>query len=224
MPAGVAERKQGRPMAMRPTFWGWNPSTSLAGSMASMIFCSLMWLNSGGRYMNNMGMPEGVPDKYVFQKKHKFSIAFENSSHSGYTTEKLVQSFAAQTIPIYWGDPDVTRFFNPKAMINVLNFHSLQEVVKRVSDIDNDSELYMDMLEEPAMLKPQYIQEQIVDLENFLVHIFEQPLEKASRRNNGMSVENFYSNIRKTFDIDEKSGNKRRKFWGGKNKNQKDGL
>ena len=58
-------------------------------------------VSSGGRYRNNVGGP--VADKLQFQLTHKFSIAFENSSYPGYCTEKLVQSFAARTIPIYWG-------------------------------------------------------------------------------------------------------------------------
>ncbi len=55
-------------------------------------------INSGGKYLNNVGGP--VKDKLAFQSTHKFAIAFENTSHCGYTTEKLVQAFAAQTVPI----------------------------------------------------------------------------------------------------------------------------
>ena len=73
-------------------------------------------VNSGGRYHNNIGLPDGVPDKYEFQKSHKFSICFENSSHPGYITEKLVQGFAAGTIPIYWGAYDINSIFNEKAI------------------------------------------------------------------------------------------------------------
>ena len=59
-------------------------------------------VNSGGKYRNNIGIPQGVENKYEFQKKHKFVIAFENSSQPGYTTEKLIQAFSAGSIPIYW--------------------------------------------------------------------------------------------------------------------------
>ncbi|WP_241993666.1 glycosyltransferase family 10 [Helicobacter sp. MIT 05-5293] len=63
-------------------------------------------IDSGGRYKNNIG--KCVDDKDAFLKEGKFNIAFENSSTNGYTTEKLIQAFAAQTIPIYWGDERVT--------------------------------------------------------------------------------------------------------------------
>ena len=51
-----------------------------------------------------MGGP--VASKLDFDRSHKFSIVCENTAHSGYTTEKLVEAFAAGCIPIYWGDPD----------------------------------------------------------------------------------------------------------------------
>ena len=42
MPAGVQETNPGRPLSRRPTLSGWNPSTSLRGSMASMMCRSLI--------------------------------------------------------------------------------------------------------------------------------------------------------------------------------------
>lgn len=61
-------------------------------------------VDSGGRYLNNIG--GAVKDKFAFQRECKFSLCFENTSTSGYLTEKLIQAAAAQTIPIYFGDND----------------------------------------------------------------------------------------------------------------------
>lgn len=152
-------------------------------------------VNSGGRYLNNVGLPDGVPDKYEFQKKHRFSIAFENGSHPGYTTEKLVQSFAAKTIPIYWGDPWVERVFNPKAMICVRDASELSEAIEYVKQVDLDDNLYLDMMQQPAMLDTQRLQEQYTELTNFLVHIFSQPLAEAPRRNMPGALKYFYVNM-----------------------------
>ena len=150
-------------------------------------------VNSGGRFMNNMGMPGGVPNKYEFQRKHKFSIAFENSSQPGYTTEKLVQSFAAQTVPIYWGDPLVAKVFNDKAMIHVRDFSNLDEVVRRVMEVDQDEQLYHAMLAEPALLqKTGSFAFEFQELEDFLIHIFSQPKELAGRRNRGKNIDYYY--------------------------------
>jgi hypothetical protein len=139
-------------------------------------------VSSGGRYRNNVG--GSVKDKLAFQQKHKFSIAFENSSYPGYTTEKLVQSFAAQTIPIYWGNPDVGDDFNEKAFINCHRYASFDEVVEVVKAIDNDDALFRQMMVEPALVSAdEGYEEKLSQLETFLCHIIDQPLRLAKRYN-----------------------------------------
>ncbi|PAF45155.1 glycosyltransferase family 10 [Helicobacter sp. 11S02596-1] len=70
-------------------------------------------VDSAGSYRNNIGgaLPivggDFATSKYTFCKDYKFSIAFENSSTHGYTTEKIIQAFGAGTIPIYWGDETI---------------------------------------------------------------------------------------------------------------------
>ncbi len=46
-PCGVQGRKYGSPISIRPTFTGWNPSTSFSGSMAFSTLSSSMCLGSG---------------------------------------------------------------------------------------------------------------------------------------------------------------------------------
>ena len=139
-------------------------------------------VDSGGRYMNNVGGP--VADKFAFDSSHKFSICFENGAHNGYTTEKLMEAFAARTVPIYWGDPTVGRIFNTRAFVNVADYPSMDAVIERVKELDRNDELYMEMLREPVFRSdaPTYEQE-YQRLEQWLLNIFEQPLEKAWRRN-----------------------------------------
>lgn len=140
-------------------------------------------VDSGGRWMNNVGGP--VEDKIAFESDHKFSIACENSSHPGYTTEKIVEAFAARTIPIYWGDPEICKVFNPKAFINVMDYPSIDAVVQRVKELDENEEAYIDMLKESAMQNPvEYsIENQMNLMADFMQHIVEQPLNKAQRYN-----------------------------------------
>ncbi len=116
-------------------------------------------VDSGGRFMNNVGGP--VDDKTAFDARHRFAITFENSATSGYTTEKIVDAFAARCVPIYWGDPDIARVFNPKAFINVRDYDSLESVVRKVSEIDRDEEAYMAMLREPALLNDLFLYDNV---------------------------------------------------------------
>lgn len=139
-------------------------------------------VDSGGRYRNNTGGP--VTDKLAFDRTHKFSICFENGAHVGYTTEKLVQAFAARTVPIYWGDPDVCRVFNEKAFVNVSDFADLDAAIERVREIDADDDLYLQMLRTPALREDTPTPEaERARLEAWLVSIFDRPLEEAYRRN-----------------------------------------
>lgn len=139
-------------------------------------------VDSGGTYLNNIGKP--CDDKLEFQKKYKFSIAFENSSHPGYTTEKLVDAFAAQTIPIYWGDAEVDKVFNTKSFICLKDRNEMDEVIQKVRELDQDDEKYMKMLREPALVEPNKGYDYSWDeFEVFLRNIIEQDLEKAYRRN-----------------------------------------
>ena len=68
--------------------------------------CAYKRVDSGGRFLNNIG--GRVRDKFAFAQECKFALCFENSSTPGYTTEKLIQAAAAQSVPIYWGDERVS--------------------------------------------------------------------------------------------------------------------
>ena len=136
-------------------------------------------VSSGGRWKNNVGGP--VVDKFEFCKKYKFSIAFENSSTPGYTTEKLMQAFGAGTVPIYFGNPHISEEFNTKAFINVHDYQTFEDVVEAVKRVDNDDELYLSMLSEPAFVEGM-VEAKRDELEKFIFNIFNQEPKKAIRR------------------------------------------
>lgn len=136
-------------------------------------------VDSGGKYKNNVGGP--VKDKIAFESEYAFSIACENVSQEGYTTEKIVEAFVAGTIPIYWGDPDITKDFNERAFINCNKYNSTEEIIKDIKHINENDELYKNMIEQPVFLKANYIDEKYRELEQFLTHIVELPYEKAKK-------------------------------------------
>jgi hypothetical protein len=141
-------------------------------------------VDCGGRWRNNVGGP--VPDKYAFQARYKFALAFENASTPGYVTEKIVDAMACDAIPIYWGDPEIATEFNPAAFVNGMAFPSLEDAVARVREIDNDDALYRRMLSEPWFrggVEPEALRE--ARYREFLGAIFDQLPEQAFRRNRG---------------------------------------
>jgi len=48
---------------------------------------------------------------------YMFSIAVENANYDTYFTEKLTDCFACGTIPVFYGSPRVTDYFNPDGII-----------------------------------------------------------------------------------------------------------
>lgn len=139
-------------------------------------------VDSGGRFLNNVGCPEGVLDKLEFQKNYKFSIAFENSSHPGYCTEKIVQSYAAKTIPIYWGDPTVEEQFEKGSFINGNEYKNIDQLVEKIIEIDQNDELYISMLQKRG-IKKEINDALKQELEKWIFHIVDQEYDKAYRRN-----------------------------------------
>lgn len=90
--------------------------------------------------------------KLDFQKRYKFTIAFENVSRSNYTTEKIIHPLLVGSIPIYWGNPDVAKLFNPKSFINCHDFGSFEEVICYIKKVDQDESLYSSYLSSQPIL------------------------------------------------------------------------
>jgi hypothetical protein len=136
----------------------------------------------GGKWRNNVGGP--VKDKIAFQSDYKFVLAIENHSAPGYLTEKFAQAAQSNAVPIYWGDPTITDYLNPKAFINAHDFDSTKALVEYIKNIEQDDQAYLAMLTEPwfpNQHEPEAWQD--TTFAAFLSNIFEQPLEQAYRRN-----------------------------------------
>lgn len=140
-------------------------------------------LDGGGRYQNNVG--GAVKDKYAFVSNYKFSLCFENSMANGYTTEKILEGFAGNGVPIYWGNPGIIQEFNPRSFIDCNSYSSLEEAVEYIKKVDNDDELYLELMREPVFNEDSSGKKEIVqkNLENFFRNIFEQKISEAGRIN-----------------------------------------
>ncbi|MBD0726564.1 hypothetical protein B6A10_15430 [Flavobacterium sp. L1I52] len=101
-------------------------------------------VDSGGKVLNNVGGP--VADKIKFIQDYKFVISFENESHDGYTTEKILEPIFVDSIPIYWGNRLVNKDFNPKRFLNYQDFETEEELIARLLEIDKNSEIAIDIL------------------------------------------------------------------------------
>ena len=82
--------------------------------------------------------------KINFISHYKFTIAFESQSlsHMDYFTEKITHPFFAGSIPIYYGCPNIARYFNPASFINGHDYDSFEDLATRVRQVDQDDRLY----------------------------------------------------------------------------------
>ncbi len=137
-------------------------------------------VDSLGPFLNNVGY--NAPSFYVIDNidryltPYKFSISFENTSHKGYTTEKLMNALLGATIPIYWGNPDVGFDFNTKCFINCHDFNSFDEVIEHVKEVDSNDKLWMDYYAQPVFKnnrEPDHFKDEAI--EGFLEKIIEKP-------------------------------------------------
>ena len=58
-----------------------------------------------------------------------FSLVIENVRQDWWFTEKLLDCFALGVVPIYWGCPDIGRFFDTKGMIIVKNINEIKQAI-----------------------------------------------------------------------------------------------
>ena len=138
-------------------------------------------VDCGGKARNNLGYR--VVDKIAFLKSYKFTIAFENESYPGYTTEKLADALQGNAVPIYWGNPLVSRDFNPESFVNAHDFRNLDEVVDFVVELDKNDSLYKRYLSAPPIAGNRYTEyldeERIL---NWFSYIFSLPNSRPVAR------------------------------------------
>jgi len=76
----------------------------------------LEWYGSGTRF---------VAEKWDAIAPFQFHLVLENQSSYGMVSEKLYDAFLGQSYPIYWGAPDVDRYF-PRQSLTTLNLFDFQ--------------------------------------------------------------------------------------------------
>jgi hypothetical protein len=179
-------------LAARPRFCGFVVSNPLCKTRNEFFrrLSKYKRVDSGGKLFNNLG--GRVADKRAFLAECRFTIAFENESHPGYTSEKVAEPMLVNTIPIYWGDPLVGNDFDTRSF---LSFHdtppgpglsasaALDLLVDRVVAADRDPAIYAGML-----ARPWYRGDRVprcADADAILAQfeqIFTTPIDRVSRR------------------------------------------
>ena len=111
-------------------------------------------VDMGGSYLNDF--KKIVQNKVTFLSSYKFSISMENSNGDGYVSEKIIDSFIAGTIPIYYGDYLIDEYINPKCFIMIKGEKDIHDKIEYIKKIDNDDKLYNDILKEQIFINDNY--------------------------------------------------------------------
>jgi len=76
-----------------------------------------------------------VEDKYKCFENSMFHLTIENSQNKNYFTEKIVDAFITKTIPIYWGCPNISEFFDSRGFFT---FNTEEEFFNIVNNLTSE--------------------------------------------------------------------------------------
>ena len=108
-------------------------------------------IDSYGQCLHNTEMPSTRKGQDYLKLKldlireqgYKFLISFENSVTREYVTEKIWHAYMTQTIPIYYGAPEVyDQVPGAKTFINAAKFAGPKQLADYIKRVDNNDKLY----------------------------------------------------------------------------------
>jgi hypothetical protein len=133
-----------------------------------------MRVDYGGKFKNNIGFKvggnHGSKEIIDFYKQYKFVVAMENSIGDFYITEKIYNVLNAGVVPIYWGSPNIGKYFNVKRFI-CLNNESSAEISRVINLIKSmTDEDYIKMVNEPIFAKPfdEILNDSVCEIQSLL--------------------------------------------------------
>lgn len=135
-----------------------NPGCEYRNRAFDRISSEVSRIDAGGPHKNNIGYviprdDKGILRKFEWLQNYKFSLAYENSSTAGYITEKVLEAYIGNTVPIYWGSPTVEMDFNQAAFINRHSFISEEHFLDEIRITNENSERYKDYYYQPLMIE-----------------------------------------------------------------------
>lgn len=104
-----------------------------------------------------------------YYSEYKFVLAIEAKWLRGYSTEKLMNVLLANSVPIYWGDPEIFQYINKKRVIYAPDFED-EKLLQYIKSLDLDADAYDAILKESMYVDP-----------NFSPELFEKDVERAIR-------------------------------------------
>lgn len=130
---------------------------SVRDNFFSTVSKYLQSSHSYGKCLNNQSggrAPGSYNDLKKLYSNYKFVVAMEHAKKNGYLTEKIINAYEANSIPIYWGDVEtVSEFFNTNSYVDLSSFQSNDEAAKYLLALCKDHKKMQSMLAQPILTK-----------------------------------------------------------------------
>jgi hypothetical protein len=124
-------------------------------------------IDSYGRHRNNMQyqfLPPYWSQEYLdLISQYKFMLCFENNKTGTYMTEKIVNAYLANIVPLYWSTHHAKNIFDMKSMIFLENEddpRSIDVFLQRIIDMDQNDALYLECVNRPMFVQPNPVENQ----------------------------------------------------------------
>lgn len=86
----------------------------------------------GKMKINKFMSPPWIPDKRQILDDYQFTITPQNAYHVNWFDDKIIDSLVAKTIPLYWGCPNISDYFN---MDGIIHFNNYEELLSKLSSL-----------------------------------------------------------------------------------------
>jgi Glycosyltransferase family 10 (fucosyltransferase) C-term len=121
-----------------------------------------------------------INDKFEALSTYKYSIAIENSVTQGYFTEKITDCYLSNTLPLYYGCPNIEDFFDKNSLLLINPNNYIDSILKIEELIEMDQ--YQDLLPSIVKAKKKYLTQ--FHIFNKLPQIFEQYFHVSNTKKN----------------------------------------
>ncbi len=111
--------------------------------------------------------------KFELLKQYRFNLCFENSIFPGYYTEKPLHAWVGGCIPLYFSDPHFAVDFNPRAVVNRIDFATLGDFARHVAAIEASRDAKDELLGQPLLTRRPDIEPAIAFLRDACRRIVE---------------------------------------------------
>ena len=113
------------------TSWkDWTPGHKIRQQIFEMLPSTVGSLN-----ITKHKSPPWVEDKRDFLYDYQFTISPLNASHDNWFDDKMMDPLIAKTIPLIWGCPNLSTFFN---MDGIIHFQTLPEMMDKLGALTPD--------------------------------------------------------------------------------------